>query len=151
MADTRTQLVVEDWVRDEWMRAKFKHDFQRKRVALATNGKGRFDFDAVALEDQTVKIVASISTSGRSTASGKLGTGKLHKLRSDMLFLLLAKDAEKRLLVLTERDMYDLCVKEQQEGRVPTEIELHLAELPEDLAANLRAARDTASREVSPK
>lgn len=151
MADTRTQLVVEDWVREKWMPAKFARDFQRRRVDLATNGKGRFDFDAVAMDGQAAKIVASISTSGRSTASGKLGTGKLHKLRSDMLFLLLAKDVEQRLLVLTERDMYELCVKEQQEGRVPKEIEIHLAELPVDLADSLRVARETASREVSPR
>ena len=70
------------------------------------------------------------------------------QLRSDMLFLLLAKDVERRLLVLAARDVFDLCVKEQQEGRGPNEIE-QLAELPEDLAASLRVAQAAALREVS--
>ena len=67
MADTRMQLVVEDWVRENWMRARFARDFQRKRVDLSTNGKGRFDFDAVAMDGPVVKIVASISTRARSS------------------------------------------------------------------------------------
>jgi len=72
------------------------------------------------------------------------------KLRSDMLFLLLA-ERPKSLVVLTERDMYDLCLRERQGGRVPTAIEFLYAELPSDLAERLRVARSASSSEVSPK
>jgi hypothetical protein len=70
---------------------------------------GVFDFDAVSADRS---IVATISTSGTKTASGKHAVGKLLKLRADMLFLLLA-NAPRSLVVLTERDMYDLCLKER--------------------------------------
>lgn len=72
------------------------------------------------------------------------------KLRSDMLFLLLA-ERPKSLVVLTERDMHDLCLRERQGGRVPTAIEFLYAELSADLAERLRVARSASSSEVSPK
>jgi hypothetical protein len=91
---------------------------------------GVFDFDAVSVDD---RIFASISTSGGKTSSGKLGVGELHKLRSDMLFPIMAS-AERRLMILREPDMYEVCLKEVQGGRVPAGIEFHLAELPSELA-----------------
>jgi hypothetical protein len=127
------------------MATKFGQTFRRERVRLSSGGV--FDFDAVSTDDT---VVASISTSGGKTSSGKLGVGKLHKLRSDMLFLMLA-EAKRRLMILTEPDMLELCEKERQGGRVPPGIEYFLAELPHDLARRLRDARDVASREVQPR
>jgi hypothetical protein len=57
----------------------------------------------------TAELVAQVI---RPTFSGKHAVGKLLKLRADMLFLLLA-NAPRSLVVLTERDMYDLCLKER--------------------------------------
>ncbi len=102
-----------------------------------------FDFDAVS-EDHS--IVATISTSGAKTSGGKHAVGKILKLRSDMLFLSMV-EAKRRVIVLTERDMYDQCQKEAAGGRVPPEIEFACAVVPEDLRARLVAARLTASRE----
>jgi len=144
MADTRVQLEVEDWVRRNWMPRQFGQKFYRERARLSSGGV--FDFDAVS-EDG--KIVATISTSGARTATGKLAVGKLLKIRSDMFFLLLAK-AERRLVVLTEPDMLELCQKEKERGRVPDSIEFYLADIPEELRERLRTARKKASREVSP-
>jgi hypothetical protein len=45
------------------------------------------------------------------TAGGKHAVGKMLKIRSDMYFLLLA-EAERRIVVLTEKDMNDRCIKE---------------------------------------
>ena len=71
MADTRVQLEVEDWVRENWMKEKYGQQFHRKRVKLVSGGV--FDFDAVS-EDKT--IGACISTSGANlywkTCSGKV-------------------------------------------------------------------------------
>lgn len=145
MADTRVQLEVEDWVREKWMSKKFDCAFHRNRLALTSGGV--FDFDAVS---QDRKIAACISTSGGKTARGKFAVGKLLKLRSDMLFLLLAKEPEKRIIVLTESDMFEVCSKEKAGGRVPQQIEFFLAQLPEDLRKKLTQARQKASREVSP-
>lgn len=144
MADTRVQLQVEDWVRKEWMLQHYGMKFRRERVPLSSSGV--FDFDAVSEDDS---IVATISTSGATTASGKLAVGKLLKIRSDMFFLLLAQ-AQRRIVVLTEPDMYELCQKEKQGGRVPSSIEFVLAPIPDSLAAKLKESRISASNEVSP-
>jgi hypothetical protein len=144
MADTRIQLMVENWVRQNWLPGKFIQSFSPKRIQLSAGGY--FVFDAVS-EDGS--IVANISTSSGVTSGGKIPSGKVHKLRADMLFLLMVK-ADHRLIVLTEKGMYDLCIKERANGRVPLEIEFALAELPEMLRKSLREARAIASIEVSP-
>lgn len=144
MADTRTQVEVEDWVRRHWMHQQFGQQFRRERLQLSAGGV--FDFDAVSGDN---RIIATISTSSGTTAGGKHPVGKLMKLRADMLFLLMA-EAERRLIVLTERDMYDLCLKEKQGGRVPREIEFVKAQIPDELAERLRQAKSFASREVRP-
>jgi hypothetical protein len=144
MADTRCQVECEDWVRREWMPTKFGQPFYRERVKLTSGGV--FDFDAVSADKS---ILASISTSGARTASGNLATGKVMKLRSDMLFLLLT-EAERRLIVLCESDMQALCEREREAGRVPKEIEFFHAPLPKDLAVKLAAARKVGSDEVTP-
>lgn len=118
--------------------------FRRERVRLSSGGV--FDFDAVSADDH---VVASISTSGAKTSGGKLAVGKLMKLRADMLFLIMAR-AQRRLIVLTESDMHELCMKEKAGGRIPPEIEFHLAQLPTELADRLRQAREKASREGRP-
>jgi hypothetical protein len=144
MADTRCQLECEDWVRREWMPKYFGQSFYRERVPLNTGAV--FDFDAVSA-DKT--IVASISTSGARTARGKHAVGKLMKLRSDMLFLLMS-DAPRKVIILCERDMFELCQREHISGRAPKEIEFIHAPLPELLASKLLTARKLGSDEVSP-
>ena len=141
MADTRIQLEVEDWVRRNWMPTQFGTKFSRERISLRSSGV--FDFDAVS-EDHS--IVATISTSGSKTSGGKYAVGKILKLRSDMLFLTMV-DAKRRIIVLTERDMYDQCEKEAAGGRVPPEIEFVCALIPDDLRLRLVAARLKASGE----
>jgi hypothetical protein len=145
MADTRVQLDVEDWVRREWLPKIFNQYFRQERLRLTTGGN--FDFDAVSADDT---IVANISTSSATTAGGRRGSGKIQKLRADKLFLLMTQ-VEKRLIVLTERDMYELCQREKLNGRVPLEITFLHAELPGHLAASLQKAKKTASKEVTPE
>ncbi len=145
MADPRVQLEVEDWVRENWMPETYDQKFSRERVKLRSGGK--FDFDAVSADRE---IVATISTSASITSGGKHGVGKMMKLRSDMLFLTMA-GAKRRIVVLTEKDMYARCLAEVERGRVPPEIEFALAAIPDELRARLKKARDSASREVSPQ
>lgn len=144
MADTRVQLEVEDWVREHWMPEQFGKSFFRSRLPL--NSGGVFDFDAVS-QDKT--LAACISTSAGRTASGKPAVGKLLKLRSDMLFLHLAHGLSQKIIILTEKDMYDVCQKEKTGGRVPQGIEFYLADIPKELYLRLCKSRETASREVT--
>ncbi len=118
--------------------------FHRKRMKLSCGGV--FDFDAVSADGT---VAATISTSGATTATGKVAVGKLLKIRSDMYFLLLAQ-VNRRLVILTEQDMFELCNKEAAGGRVPASIEFLLAPIPEELTTKLQEARSAASREVSP-
>ena len=144
MADTRAQTEAEDWVRREWMPERYGEAFFRERVRLSSGGV--FDFDAISADGKTV---ANISTSGARTASGKNAVGKMMKIRSDIYFLLLA-DADQRLMILTERDMYEQWLKEAERGRVPASIQFAHVELPQELRTKLDASRRRASREVSP-
>lgn len=145
MADTRIQLEIERWIRTQWLPVKYGQQFQPKGLTLRCGGT--FQFDAVSDDGS---IVASISTSSGTTQTGKYPSAKVQKLRADMLFLLLTT-ASKRLIVLTEKDMLDLCRKEQNIGRVPEEIEFEQAEIPEQLRKVLLESRRIASREVTPE
>lgn len=144
MADTHVQTEVEDWVRREWMPKKFGQRFQRERLKPTSGGV--FEFNAVSADK---KIVSTISTSGSITASGKHGVGKMFKIRSDMYFLLLTQ-AERRIVILTERDMFIEWGKEIEKGRVPGTIEFMHVQIPRELDEKLRVSRGRASREVSP-
>ncbi|MDO9602909.1 MAG: hypothetical protein Q7J02_11365 [Rhodocyclaceae bacterium] len=142
MADTRVQLGVEDWVRENWLQSRIGATFSRERLRLSSGGV--FDFDAVSANRD---IVAVISTSGARTSGGNLAIGKLHKIRSDILFLTLIGE-KRKLVVLTEKDMFDQCQKEREAGRVPQDIEFLCAEIPTELRASLVKAREKSSREV---
>lgn len=53
-------------------------------------------------------IVGTISTSGARTSSGNEGSGKILKLRSDVLSLTMV-DAKRRVVIITEQDMCNRC------------------------------------------
>lgn len=144
MAHTGVQLEVEDWVRREWLQLEFGQKFSRERLKLAPGGV--FDFDAVSADE---KIVASISTSAAHTASGKLAVGKLNKIRSDMLFLLMAS-CDQRLVILTDETMFQQLQKERSAGRIPTSIEFSHAKILPELQRRLTSSQEAASREVTP-
>ena len=142
MADTRCQIECEAWVRDVWLTHHLKQSFSERNIPLQSGGN--FKFDAVS-EDGT--IVASISTSRAAMSGGKKGVGKLMKIRSDMLFHLLAL-APRHVMVFTESCMYESVVAEKRRGRVPSQIELIRVELPPELSVRLAASRDRSSKEV---
>jgi hypothetical protein len=144
MANTATQRRVEEWVREEYLRQIFRKLFTKQRLRLISGG--RFEFDGVSADR---RIVATISTSRESTASGRRGAGKMNKIRSDILFLSLVR-ASRRVVVLTEPDMFHACQRQKAAGRLPKSVDFLLAKLPRRLAANLRRARRRSSSEVSP-
>ena len=144
MADSRFQLRCERWVREEWLCREFRTEFREEQVVLSSGGT--FKFDAVSADKS---IVAVVSTSSSRTGTRKLATGKMHKIRSDILFLLLANPVT-ALVVLTERDMFDYWVREQAKGRAPKHIRFVHVPLPADFASELLVVKKRASAEVSP-
>ena len=145
MADTSIQLEVENWIRSSWLPQKFNQDFIQKNLELSSGGN--FEFDAVN-EDES--IVVNISTSGAKTSGGKMGSGKLQKIRADAYFLLLLSESIRKILVFTEEDMVELCLREKRNGRMPKNIEIFLVSLPENLRVKLDDAKKIASSEVTP-
>jgi hypothetical protein len=67
----------------------FGMNFYRERLKIRSGGV--FDFDAVSGDKS---IVATISTSGAKTSGGKYAVGKILKIRSDMLFLMMERQSE---------------------------------------------------------
>ena len=145
MANTNPQRRVEQWIREAWLPTVFRKTFSKERVRLTSGGE--FEFDAVS-EDR--RVVITISTSRHQTTSGRRGAGKLNKVRSDILFLTLCK-ARRRVVVLTESDMFHTCQSQKTAGRLPRSVEFLLARIPTSLAARLRRARRKSAREVSPQ
>lgn len=147
MADTRLQGTVEDWIAKNLLASRYGGTFTKRSVPLVWGGS--FEFDAVGEDSKTV---VCISTSCCRTTGGKPSIGKYNKIRSDALHLLNAVGADRRILVFTDREMFEHCTAEQRRGRFPTakEIELGHVELPAELSAVLLNARQAASAEVSP-
>jgi len=146
MADTRTQVEVEDWIRREWLPVQFSQQFFRERMPLSSGGV--FDYDAVSSDR---KIIVSISTSGSMTSGGKQGVGKLQKIRADMFFMLLTPNVERKIIVFTEKDMFEKCKNETVAGRAPKEIEFLYVQIPDALQLKLIESRKKAAREVKPE
>lgn len=146
MAETKTQLEIEDWIRREWLSGKFRQRFIKDTVRLTSGGM--FEFDAVSVDES---IVACISTSGLTTSGGKPGSGKRHKIRSDLFFFLLTPSSKQRLMVFTEQDMYEFWLKEQKNGRVPRDIQFLIAAIPMELREKLSHAKAKSAEEVSGK
>lgn len=64
--------------------------------------------------------------------------------------MLLAR-VKRRLIVLTEKTMFDVCRREVDKGRMPREVEFYYAPAPIRLRESLLQSRRRASEEVSPQ
>ena len=144
MANTTTQLDCAEWVRQSWLPERLGQPFRKDRIELDTGGVE--SFDAVS-EDG--RIAVEVSTSSLRTASGGMGAGKLNRIWKSILFLSMAR-ASRRILVLTQPDMYERWLSEKQAGRVPSSVEFMHAPLPAELCGRLAEAKDEASAEVMP-
>lgn len=142
MASSKVQMKCEKWIVNNWLKAKFKQSFSKKKLTM--QGRGVFEFDAVSEDDS---IIANISTATAQTHNGKAASGKKSKLRADCLMLNLAK-ANTKLLILTEACLFKLAIVEQEEGRLPLNIKIFHSDLPQDLKIELIEARNIASNEV---
>ena len=143
MATSKAFIEVEDWVRRTWMLETFGQRFNRERLRLRSGGV--FDFDAVSSDERVIGVISG--SSGRAK-NGREAKPKMNKIRSDILFLLLA-DADRRLVIFADEPLYAMAAKEKQEGRLPSEVELHYAPLPTELRAKLSAAQKAASIEIT--
>lgn len=144
MSNTQAQKNAEQYIIRKYLKPTYSQDFLEKPIPLKWGGK--FKPDAIS-EDG--KIAAVISTSRPRTASGKSASGKFHKMRSDALFLLNLKGVNTRLMIFTEKDMYDYFIGDQEHGRFPNGIELMHCMLDKKHQVTVEDSRKRASREMS--
>jgi hypothetical protein len=123
---------AEDHVRRVFLRAKFGQRFSRERLRLSPGGT--FDFDAVSDDE---KIVCCISTSAGETSGGNRAVAKLSKMKADVLHLLLIPGEKKRVMAFTDSDMAVLLQEEKDNGRIPKDIEILVADVPPDIRDGL--------------
>jgi hypothetical protein len=147
MANTLMQQVAERWVVSSTLPGLFPgHEFTARRIDLTWGGQ--FAFDAVS-EDQS--IVVCVSTSSAYTARQKHATAKVQKLKTDALYLLHVANDARKVMVFTERSMFEHFQNCAVKGRFPQSIELYCTPLPADLQVKVEAARNVASVETSPR
>lgn len=142
MATTHVQKECELWIANHWLPDNHGHKFSEQRIQM--QNRGFFDFDVVS-QDGT--IIGNISTATARTYRGQIASGKKSKLRADCLMLSLVK-AQIKLMLLTEECMYHFAIHEQQNGRLPLDVQVVHVSLPDELGLRLAAARKTASEEV---
>lgn len=148
MADTTAYRVAEEWVRDNGLPNQFGQPFQKQRLRVGTKRDGStavHEFDAVS-SDGTV--VASVKATSGRTAGNKNPSGKIKDAYAELHFLGLV-DAPSRILVLTDRDFYELFSRES-DGKRPPGVELLHVNLPSDIQRRVEIAKRAASDEVSP-
>lgn len=142
MANTNAlKTKVEPFVR-HWFASKFGKPFHSEFLALArVKGKAaKHEFDA-ASEDR--KIVCGIKTASWKTSGNKRGSGKIQGAYAEIYFLDHV-DADKKFLVLTDREFFEKLTSDSL-GKHPPELNLLYCELPKDLSKEVDAIR-TASR-----
>ncbi len=119
---------AEDHVRKIFLRATFGQRFSRERLKLAPGGV--FDFDAVSEDEQ---IICCISTSVGETSGGNRAMAKLSKMRSDVLYLLLVPGDRRKVMVFTDTKMAAILQQEQNNGRMPQDVQILVSSLPQDI------------------
>lgn len=144
MADSSFQKSAAEWVRTSFLKIKFGQVFQKKDYELNTGGV--VGFSAISTDN---KIFAFISTSTPLVPNGSVGSGKLSKVRADALFLSMLEGDVERLLVYTDSEMSKLVAGEISAGKLPGNITVLHAQLPDSLQAAVAASRKKASEELA--
>lgn len=134
---------VEDSVRSTLGR-ELGVEFGKKKLRLKSGGE--FNFDAVSLDGS---IVISIKSSRGTTRGGKPPTGAIKAAIADLYYLSLV-EAERRILVLTDKGFYDRLSHDLRQ-RIAPGLELKHVPLPAELDQKVQAALDFASNEMRSK
>ena len=145
MANTLIQKIVETWVRDHVLAEKYECQFAERQLPLSWGGK--FKFDAVSDDGQ---IAANISSSPGKTSRGRSASGKIHKIKSDTLYLTNVIGPTTRVQVFTEQSMAEHFTKEVKNGRYPSDVVLLAVELPVSIQEQVTNVRKIAVDEVTP-
>ena len=138
---SKLKTIVESYIR-KCLEQKHGKKFEGSEIPLDLITGGVHRFDAVS-NDRT--IVAGIkSFSVRET--GKVGVGVIKSAFTELYFLSLVK-AEKKLLIFTNEEFYNLFSKRAL-GKVLPDTEIVLCPLSDELALEIAVVNENARREI---
>ena len=145
MANTKILAkLIEPYVREK-LRQKRGCNFYNKDTKLGLITGGEHKFDIVSLDKSIVGEIKSNQT----RENGDVGIGVRKSIYFDIYMLSLVK-AEKKLLVLTNKDFYNF-FKRISVGKVPLDIEIILIELPEEIKIKVKESHNLSSQEIGKK
>ena len=128
MANTHLlKARVEPYVRER-LSERFSQTFSSVFLPLA-GCCGSHEFDAVSADG---RIVCGIKSSSGVTSGGKIPSGKIAGAYQELYFLA-SVDADKRFLVLTDEEFYELLARNMGE-KLSREIQLLYCPLTEELS-----------------
>lgn len=135
MTKRNYRLEAEDYVRKEALAKIYDQKFVRERLKLSTGGY--YDFDAVSADERTV---CCISTSVGETDGGNAASSKLYKMKAEILSMVMLPGEKRKVMAFTDKKMAALLEKEKEQGRIPSDVEIALVPLPEDILSGLKEA-----------
>lgn len=150
MADTtRLKNIIEPWFREEYLRKQYP-SAEIVQDLLPLSWGGKFEYDAVIYDGGRLVAIYLLSCSEYKTKSGKGGAGKFHKIKSDVL-MMLGTEAPRKIMAFLGESMYQQFMTQQQQGRLPQDIQGELVEPSSEIASVVHNIRDKASIEVTPR
>ncbi len=149
MTNTSDYKKIETWFRADYLARKYP-DCRIDSGPIKLKWGGNFDYDALVYKRDGSLIAAyCLSCSEYKTTKGKGGSGKLQKIKGDVL-MMLGTECPNLILAFTGKTMFKKVRSEQQGGRLPKEIQCELIELPDELSAIVQAVSAAAVSEVTP-
>jgi hypothetical protein len=141
MANTNLLKSVEPLVR-RWAADQYQRPIEDGEIALELVSGGHHKFDVVSV-DRT--LIGGVKAS-RARDNGKVGTGVIKSLFTELYFLTLV-EAEVKLLVLTDPALYRYFLR-QANGKIAPGIEVIEFTIPEEMTALLAPVHEASSSEI---
>ena len=131
----------------ERLEAEYGQPFSQQFLLVGWRADGSpasHELDAVSADR---RLVAGIKSSSGKTSGGRRPSGKIAAAYKELYFLSLV-DADRRILVLTDRGFYRIMMSES-DGKLVSGLELMLIELPPKLKEQVQAVHKAVSQEMS--
>ncbi len=149
MTDTsKVKKVIEPWFRDNYLSQHYPGSIiAQEKIPLIWGGE--FEYDAVVRHDGEIVAVYLLSCSEYKTKQGKGGAGKFNKIKSDVL-MMLGTSCQAKVMAFLGKTMFEQFNKQQEGGRLPSEIKCQLITPPAEIQEIISGIRNEASSEVTP-
>ena len=137
-------MVAEEEIRERlsevgFFKEKKLKNFRKQKLRLSSGGE--FEFDAV---DGDGKAAVCISTTKGLTHRGNAQSGTKRKIQADVNYLS-QTDVDYRVLVFSEKSAHAVFCKEQNKGRISSDIAI----LHVPLSSEMQKQIDDANKESS--